>query len=399
MIFPDRHHVLRAAVLSVLALALSACGTWHRLWHARDAAPESAIVAAHVPPDRPHDYRDRNFDYFVSGDPTLPRAAKTEFGLSLMGGGGNVDAAFQFIASHAGFGHIVILRATSDAAAFDPGDGNYGERFFKQWGPVVSAETFVFKNREAASDARVLAALASADGIFLAGGDQSRYIRYWKGTPVQTALNAHVAANRPIGGSSAGLAILGHYSYSALDGGSMESLVAEHNPYDKGMTLESDFLHFATLENVVTDTHFGKRARLGRLIAFVARFNKDDLMADTGPDTDVRAGTKIFGLGLDEKTALLINSDGIGHIAAGSAGSAWLVAPLLPAEILLKGVPLTIKNIQLTRIGENSSVDLKTHAVTQPAAEATVSIKAGLLSEPSIATPIFSRNLLPRKED
>ena len=106
----------------------------------------------------PHNYRDKNFDYFVVGDPTLPRAAHTEFALARMGGG-------------------------------------------------ISAETIVFHHREASFDPRVIAALRAADGIFLAGVDQGNYIRYWKGTPVQEALNAHVLADRPIGGSSAGLAL------------------------------------------------------------------------------------------------------------------------------------------------------------------------------------------------
>ena len=139
--------------------------------------------------------------------------------------------------SHAGGGHIVILRAVSDDS-FDPEDGDYGESFVAKWGPVASAETIVFHHREASFDPRVIAALRGRDGIFLAGGDQGNYIRYWKGTPVQDALNAHVRANRPIGGSSAGLAILGHYSYTALDGGSMESKIALLDPFNSGVTLE-----------------------------------------------------------------------------------------------------------------------------------------------------------------
>ena len=71
---------------------------------------------------------------------------------------------------------------------------------WREWGPVASAETITFHNREASSDPRVLKALHDADGIFLAGGDQANYVRYWKGTGVQEALNAHVKANRPIGG-------------------------------------------------------------------------------------------------------------------------------------------------------------------------------------------------------
>ncbi len=112
--------------------------------------------------------------------------------------------------------------------------------------------------------------MRNADGIFLAGGDQGNYIRYWKGTPVQDALNAHVRANRPIGGSSAGLAILGHYSYTCLDSISMESKLALVDPYNSGVTLENEFLHLKFLDSVFTDTHFSARSRLGRLMLYVA---------------------------------------------------------------------------------------------------------------------------------
>ena len=358
---------------SFLFLAACAVGV-----HAADAAAGGA-----------KNYRDKNFDYFVSGDPAKPRAAHTEFGLALMGGGGKLDSAYRFIATHAGGGHIVILRAVSDDS-YDPTDGSYGESYMKEWGPVVSAETIVFHNRAASSDPRVIAALKNADGIFLAGGDQSNYIKYWKGTPVQEALNAHVAANRPIGGSSAGLAILGHYSYGALDGGSMESKVALADPFDKGVTLESDFLHHRHLENVITDTHFSQRHRLGRLIAFLARLNAPRANPDAG---------KIFGIGVDEKTAVLIGADGIGRLAAGSAGSAWIVLPQRPASGLAAGKPLSIADICLVQLGADGSLDLKARVVQKPAAEATISIKDGKPTADSIAVKILTRDQPQPGED
>ena len=54
--------------------------------------------------------------------------------------------------------------------------------------------------------------MRNADGIFIAGGDQSNYVRFWKGTPVAEALDPHVRAGKPIGGTSAGLAMLGGLS-------------------------------------------------------------------------------------------------------------------------------------------------------------------------------------------
>lgn len=353
------------------------------------AAATFAPAAVADPAAQARDYRDRNFDYFVSGDPSAPRAAHTEFGLALMGGGGNPDAAYRFIAERAGGGHIVILRAVSDDS-YDPDDGDYGRSFMREWGPVVSAETIVFHNRQASSDPRVIAALKKADGIFLAGGDQSNYVRYWKGTPVQEALDAHVAANRPIGGSSAGLAVLGRYVYGALDGGSMESKVALADPFDPGVTLERDFLHFRFLEDVITDTHFSQRHRLGRLIAFLARLGAEG--------AGNRAG-KLFGIGVDEKTALLIGADGIGRLAAGSPGSAWIVLPRRGAKDLTAGKPLSIADVRLVRLDGRGSIDLKTRSVQQPAADFVIAIEGGRLAGDSPAAAILARDKPEPGED
>ncbi len=342
------------------------------------------LSAGNLRAEAPHNYRDANFDYFVSGDPTLPRAAHTEFLLALMGGGGSVDAAFTAIAAHAGHGHIVILRAVSDDS-YDPEDGDYGVSFATKWGGVTSAETIVFHRREASFDPRVIAALRNADGVFLAGGDQSNYIRYWKNTPVQELLNAHVQANRPMGGSSAGLAILGHYSYTAFDGGSMESKVAFADPYGSGITLEDDFLHLRWLENVITDTHFSARSRLGRLIVFLARLNQD------------QSGTKIVGIGLDEKSALLIGADGVGRLADGSAASAWLVE-LNDLQKLPKGQPLTLKNIHIVQLNRNSSIDMKSREVASPAATTRDSIVHGIPSKDPLTHAMMTRNSVPPDE-
>jgi cyanophycinase len=350
------------------------------------AVPAAGIAAEPAQPVSQHNYRDANFDYFVSGDPAAPRAAHTERGYALMGGGGSVDAAFRFLVEHAGHGHIVILRAASADEAYDPTDGDIDEDFVKRWGPVVSAQTIVFRSRAAASDPRVLVALRGADGIFLAGGDQSRYVNYWKGTPVNAALDAHVRANRPIGGSSAGLAILAGHGYTALDGGSMESRVALADPFDAGMTLESDFLHFPGLEDLVTDTHFSARSRLGRLLAFVAR-----LRSEAG-------NARVFGIGVDEKTALLVGADGIGRLAEGSAGAAWVVLPPARVQVPQSGKALSIEGWQLLRMNGASRIDLAARVVDTPAAQATISIASGKLTKASIAAPILQRATVPPGE-
>jgi cyanophycinase-like exopeptidase len=212
-------------------------------------------------------------------------------------------------------------------------------------------------------------------------------VRYWKGTPVQEALNAHVRADRPIGGSSAGLAILGHYSYPCLDGISLESKVALADPFNSSVMLEQDFMHFRGLERVITDSHFSARSRLGRSIVFLARLNQ------------AQAQPGIFGLGIDEKTALLIDGNGRAQLAAGSAGSAWLTRLSRPASALTRGEPLSISGIQVVRLGPDSVLDLRTAAVQHPQASAQVAIENGVPTRDALTAAMMLRDKVPPGED
>jgi len=212
---------------------------------------------------------------------------------------------------------------------------------------------------------RVLAILGRADGIFIGGGDQANYVRFWKGTPVEDFLNAHVAAGRPIGGTSAGLAILGFASYGAMDGGSLDSSTALRNPSGPAVTIVRDFLKVPYLGRVVTDTHFSARNRLGRLIAFLAQVRSSGAPA-------------AVGIGIDEKSALCVDSNGIGRLYTSGNGFAWLVEPQgLPRSA--RG-PLGWPAVKITGIGPGSSIDLTNLQVTNPAFYGIASVEAGRLA-------------------
>ncbi|MET1162808.1 MAG: cyanophycinase, partial [Pseudoxanthomonas sp.] len=200
------------------------------------------------------------YKYFEIGDLQARRPAPTQPGLMLVGGGEWPYDAFRWMIGKAGHGRIVILRASGSTEAQD--------EFFKDIGGVTAAQTLVFQDRRAASDPRVLDIVRKADGIFIAGGDQSNYVRYWKGTPLNEAINQHVRDGKPLGGTSAGLAIMGTFSYGAMDGGSLTSEEALKDPYGPAVTLVEDFLQLPLLpaNQVITDSHFGARDRLGRLL-------------------------------------------------------------------------------------------------------------------------------------
>lgn len=299
------------------------------------------------------------YRYYVSGDVRAPAPQPPALGLMLMGGGAEVDDAMRWFIDRAGHGHIVILRAS--------GDDELQRYLYEHLGGAASVETFVFDSREGASDAFMLDAIARADGIFIAGGDQWRYIRFWKGTPLNAALDRHVRDGKPLGGTSAGLAILGRASYSAGDGGSISSTHALADPLGHAVTLDHDFLHLPFLSRVVTDSHFGKRDRLGRLVAFLARAEHDGIVK------------RPMGLGVDENTALCIDGDGVGRVYTDSHGHAWLVRAKYSSKLLMAGAPLSAGDVDVTWIGPDSRIDLSDFHVEEPAFSTTASVDDGRL--------------------
>jgi len=332
-----RHHVaLRLAATFFLGSALCA------------AAPAAAAAS---------------YDYWLTGNPGDAQPDRTRAGLFLSGGGGDVVAAWKWFVACAGGGDIVVLRAS--------GADGYNDYVFTRIGGVDSVETIRFNDASAARDPRVLEIIARADGIFLAGGDQSKYVTYWKGTPVGAALNAHLRAGKPLGGTSAGLAVLGQYYFSALED-SITSAAALANPFDSKITLGRDFIAAPALAGLITDSHFMARQRLGRLAAFLAR-----LIADKNESTP-----RVIGLGIDEGTAVCIEPDSLAKVFTEKNGKAWLVAPAGPAEVLQPGQPLTFRGIKVVALDPGSSINLATLAVTAPAATSTVDVVAGKISSP-----------------
>jgi cyanophycinase len=320
-----RRFVERRAVAWLLSLAVLAC---------------SAVAVARSPAGSD------GYATYSIGELTAPRPDPVRPGLVLVGGGEWPRDAFLWMIERAGHGHIVILSASGTTEEQD--------KFYKDLGGIASAQTFVFRDRKAASDPKVLAAVDKADGIFIAGGDQANYVRYWKDTPLNEAIDRHVREGKPIGGTSAGLAILGAWAYGAMDGGSITSDVAMRDPLGKGMTLEHDFLHLPYLQHVITDSHFGKRDRLGRLIAFLANLRR-------------QGAADVVGLGIDEGAALCIDGEGVGRVFPGQHGYAWLVQPTQPPARVEPGQSLDYAEVRITGVGPDSRLHLQDFSVDAPA--------------------------------
>ncbi|AQR74215.1 peptidase [Sphingomonas sp. LM7] len=310
------------------------------------------------------------YAYYEVGDVAAKTPKPTAQALMLMGGGEWDLGAFRWFAERAGNGHIVVLRAS--------GAGDAGEEIFRDVGGVLSVQTIVFSDRAAASDPRVLDVLARADGIFLAGGDQANYVRYWKDTPVARLLDAHVAKGRPIAGTSAGLAILGGTAYGAMDGGSIDSPSALADPAGPGVTLVTGFLSMPRLAHVVTDTHFNARDRLGRLIAFLAAARQTD--------------AAVIGIGVDEQSALCVEADGTARLRTRNGGFAWLVRPRNKPVIAL-GTPLDWSDVEVTGIGPDSRFDLESLRVGDPVFSGVARVVGGRLLDAPKAPGVVTASL------
>ena len=121
---------------------------------------------------------------------------RPEGGIAMMGGGEDLDDAFRWLCGKGNGGDFLILRAH--------GSDDYNP-YVNGLCKTNSVATLMITSRKAAQQPRVAEIIRQAEVIFIAGGDQSRYVNFWKGTPVEEAINAHVAAGKPIGGTSAGI--------------------------------------------------------------------------------------------------------------------------------------------------------------------------------------------------
>ena len=244
----------------------------------------------------------------------------TTGGTVLAGDGQDVDEVFQWMINKSGGGDFVVIRATGT---------NAYNSYIYGLGTLNSVETLLIDSRDFANDPEVETTLRLAEAVFIAGGDQANYVNYWKDSKVEEVLNyLRNIKQIPIGGTSAGCAILGGTYFSALYG-TVTSSEALSNPFDSYITLgRNDFLSQPYLSDVITDTHFNDPDRRGRLVTFLARMNQD-------------YGVIGHGIGVDESTAVCIESDGIGRVFG--SGTAFFLRQNGLAnrpEVCVRGTPL-----------------------------------------------------------
>jgi cyanophycinase len=301
------------------------------------------------------------YQYSVVGNPG-DVVTSTSGLLVLQGGGTDVDENFVRMGAHSGGGDFVVIRA-SGTDAYNP--------YIYDLCSCDSVATIVFKNRNASFNQFVIDTIRNAEAVFIAGGDQSDYVELWKGTPIEDAIH-HVAAKpAPVGGTSAGMAIMGEFLYSAMSNSSLTSEEALADPFHRDLTLDRDFLALPQLGGLITDQHLIERDRMGRTLAFLARLVRDGW------------STQGHAIAADRETALHVDpSTGAAQVFTTPDHPTpfvyFLTTPGTP-ELCEPGLPLTYRNVAVYRIRPGNSFDLSRWRGAGGIAY-TLTVEAGVLS-------------------
>jgi cyanophycinase-like exopeptidase len=236
----------------------------------------------------------QNYTEYATGSAT-DISTNHEFGVCMMGGASENDDAMIWFLEKANGGDVVVLRAS--------GSDGYNNYMYSGLGVSInSVTTFVFNNEAGAIDPYVLQKIENAEAIWFAGGDQFDYVSYFKDNAMEDVLNTFINTKQGvIGGTSAGMAILGGGYFSA-ENGTVTNAQALSNPYHNRMTLGyNDFLNIPFLEHVITDTHYDDPDRRARHAAFLSRYATDN-------------NTRAFGIACNEYTAVCINDIGRAYV-------------------------------------------------------------------------------------
>lgn len=279
------------------------------------------------------------FEAFIVGNAADAQPAPTlSPGLVLMGGGTDVDAAFQWMCQQAGGGDFVVIRTTG-TDAYNP----YIQELCPQ---MDSVETIIITSIAGANSAYVSSHIQNAEALWIAGGDQSTYVALWRGTAVQTGVDFLLNSKQaPVGGTSAGLAVLSQFIYTGALG-SVTSSQALANPFHRYVTLDRDLFQSALGVNKLYDSHFVTRDRMGRSLVFLARIVNNGWAAQPR------------GIGIDEQTAILITPNGAGTMVG--TGAAYFLQAPGPAQVLAAKTPLTYLNIGVYKVPQGGTFNLST---------------------------------------
>lgn len=299
---------------------------------------------------------------FISFFILFPNLLFSQGSILLMGGGSDTrawaDDPFSWFVVKADSGIIINIDADEVATS-------YAETF-KGHGADQASTSLRIPTRTAANDSATYKILTSARGIWMEGGDQYDYVSNWKGTMVEEAIRVVFESGGVVGGTSAGCAVLGEIVFDAKYGG-LAPRDAAYNPYHSDVHLEEDLWMF--LPDVLTDSHFHSRGRLGRLIPLWAKRVQD------------HGNENLLGIGVGDQTALCIENDGTA-ICYGNASVTFIWGTDQTSVQCSPGHPVKAKNVRIDQIFHGSSWNINSRSLAE-AGPGLIQVDPGKFKSPS----------------
>lgn len=272
------------------------------------------------------------------GEPSRSDAARGA--LVLIGGActarGEALRSFLDLANARDGGRIVGL---TTASAYPERAASDWRRDFHRAG-VTNVEIPIFSERHDDRDREIAALIREADGVFLGGGDQVRLVGALSGSHTERAICEAFKGGAAVCGTSAGAAALSELTMAGGEIDEEGNLVEQYIGPGLGM------LGFGA----IIDTHFSQRHRLQRLFLVVAE------------------QTQLFGVGIDENTALVVRGH-IGHVC-GAGGVTFVdgrdTVHYDNAREVERGRQLTLSHLRVGIVGTGHSLDLRARELVIP---------------------------------
>jgi len=222
----------------------------------------------------------------VWGDDRIATAERIPGALVIVGGGTVTDEIRQTFFELAGGdeAHLVVIPTASRRDDIEADD----EQFLAQWSELGAKSLTLLHTRDRveASSSEFAEPIREATGVWFGGGLQSRIAAAYLDTPVEEEVLQLLARGGVVGGTSAGAAI------------QSRTMIAGGNPRPRMAT------GFDLLTGAIVDQHFSERKRYPRL------------------RRAVNDHPHLFGVGIDESTALVVEGSTMTTVGEGSV---WLM--------------------------------------------------------------------------
>jgi cyanophycinase len=248
--------------------------------------------------------------------------ARSDTTLVAIGGGGTNDAILERIFSL--IAEVTDARVAVMTVASNETEGMtsaYNSMFRKN--NVGHVSMIDISTREDAFNSASIKKIEQADLIYFTGGDQLNVTSLFGGSPLHNVLHDRMKDGVVVAGTSAGAAMMSTAMIQSGDG--------DFAPRVGGVEIAPGL---GLVPDTIIDTHFSQRGRHGRLMTAVAHH------------------PQYVGIGLDERTAIVVEGEKFTVVGEGAA-------------TVFCGSRMTHSDLVFRKDGEPISMfDLRTHVLT-----------------------------------